>query len=369
MAITVYPVDAVNGAPAFSGQTVRKTLGVLVGGASSARPLGGRSGIRPGTGAVGSATTTTWTIAPHAGALDLEASASAGTYFYAVDAAESGALTAPNATLPRKDILFLTLNDPAEGDGSTVPKVVPGYLAGAAAANPSAPATPARSLVISTLTVPPVNGGAPTAVNGQYTAAAGADTLVNSVAELKALDVHEGKRAFCLYDGAQALYSGGRWLYFDTREQSYSVTWIDANGATLSPGGGGSLTGTYWRRWGMVRVRIVLIFGTTGGINTGGGFFRFTIPILMAAGFIPDIPTRAWVPNLPGSAHVAGFSDIQSNQLFPYLPYNSGGAGLGKAQNASAAGVTGSGVPLVTGSYTWTDGNGGNIVIDGEYAI
>lgn len=371
MAITVYPADAVNGAPVYSGQSLRKTLGVLLGGATSVRPLGGRSGIRPGTGAVGSATTTTWTIAPHAGALDLELSASAGTYFYAVDAAVSGALMAPNATLPRKDILYVTLNDPAEGDGSALPAVVTGYLAGAAAANPAVPAAPARSLVVSVLTVPASGGGQPTAVNGQYTSAAGADTLVNSVAELNALPTHEDKRAFCLYDGAQALFSGGRWLFNDTRQQSYPVAWTDIGGTNLSPGSGGSLTGTYRRRWDMVRLRVVVYFGTAGGINTGAGGFRFSIPILVAAGFqTADFGCRAWVPGLPGSAHVAGFADILGNQLIPYLPYNNGGAGLGQAQNASGVGVTGSGIPYVAGqSYTWVDGSGGNIVMEGEYPI
>jgi hypothetical protein len=367
MAITVYPADAVAGAPQYSGQAVRKTLGVLVGGASAARPLGGRSGIRPGTGAVGSATTTTWTIAPHAGALDLELSASAGTYYYAIDAPVTGPMTTPHATLPRKDILYVTLNDPAESDGSATPRVVPDYLAGAAAANPSAPAPPARSLVISTLTVPPSGSGAPTAVNGQYTNAAGADTLVNSVAELNALSVHEGRRAFCLYDGAQALYSGGRWLFNDTREQSYRVTWTDVNGHVLSPGTDGSVTGTYFRRWSMVRLRVAVIFGATGGIDTGGGPFRFSIPIPSSRG-VAALICRAWVPNLPGSAHVVGFADV-GTQLIPYLPYNNAGSGLGQAQNASGPGVIGSGVPFVTGNYTWTDGNGGNIVMEGEYPI
>ncbi len=369
MAITVYPADAVAGAPVYSGQMLRKTLGVLIGGATSVRPLGGRSGIRPGTGAVGSATTTTWTIAPHAGALDLESSASAGTYYYAVDAAVSGSLTAPHATLSRKDILYVTLNDPAEQDGSAAPGVVTGYLAGAAASQPAAPAAPARSLVVSVLTVPPAGSGSPTAVNGQYTNAAGADTLVNSVAELNALPTHEGKRAFCLFDGAQALFSGGRWLFNDTREQSYPVTWTDAGGTVLSPGTGGYVTGAYRRRWDSVRVRVVVAFGTAG-INTGAGSFRFSIPINAAAGYVADIGCRAWVPGLPGSAHVAGFADIAANQLVPYLPYNAGGAGLGRAQNASGVGVTGSGIPLVTGqSYTWVDGTTGNIVMDGEYNI
>jgi hypothetical protein len=369
MAITVYPADAVAGAPVYSGQMLRKTLGVLIGGATAVRPLGGRSGIRPGTGAVGSSTTTTWTMNPHAGALDLESSASAGTYYYAVDAAVSGSLTAPHATLARKDILYITLNDPAEQDGSAKPDAVPGYLAGTAASNPAPPSPPARSLVVSTLTVPPAGSGTPTAVNGQYTNAAGADTLLNSVAELNALPTHEGKRAFCLYDGAQALYSGGRWLFNDTRQQSYTVAWTDIGGTNLSPGSGGYVTGAYWRRWGSVRLRVVVAFGSAG-INTGGGAFRFSIPINAAAGYVADISCRAWVPGLPGSAHVSGFADIQSNKLIPYLPYNNGGAGLGQAQNASGVGVTGSGTPYVAGQpYTWVDGTTGNIVMDGEYNI
>jgi hypothetical protein len=108
------------------------------------------------------ATGTTWTIAPHAGVLDLETSATAGPYFYAVRVAETGAVTAANATNPRIDIVYVQVNDPAEGDGSSTPAVVSGYLAGTAAASPVAPSAPnSRCLILAQILVPKSGTGSP----------------------------------------------------------------------------------------------------------------------------------------------------------------------------------------------------------------
>lgn len=138
MTITVYPADAVSGAPSYTGRKLRQTGSALAAGAKASRPLGGLSGVRPGSGVVGSATSTVWTITPHAGQLDLQAAAEASVYLYSIDANTTGTMAAADANNPRVDIVYLTLNDPAEGDGSLTPGVVPGYLAGTAAASPVA---------------------------------------------------------------------------------------------------------------------------------------------------------------------------------------------------------------------------------------
>jgi hypothetical protein len=162
MTITVYPADAVAGAPSYTGRELRQAMSALAAGATAARPLGGLSGVRPGSGVVGSATSTTWTVKPHAGQLDLQAAAEASVYHYAIDADTTGSVTAADASNPRVDIVYLTLNDPAEGDGSSAPAVIPGYLAGTPAATPAAPAAPARSMVLFTIAVPKAGGGSPT---------------------------------------------------------------------------------------------------------------------------------------------------------------------------------------------------------------
>lgn len=161
MAITVYPADAVAGAPSYSGRKARQALmAPHLAGATSARPLGARSGVRPGTSTTTvTATSTTWTVAPHAGVLDLETAAEAGPYGYAIDANVTGSVNAAHASLARVDLISVRLDDPAESDGSSTPGVVVVYTAGTAGAG--TPATPARCMVLATINVPASGGGSP----------------------------------------------------------------------------------------------------------------------------------------------------------------------------------------------------------------
>lgn len=187
MAVTVWPVDAVAGEPAYSGREARQAMSPALAGATPTRPLGARSGVRPGTSTTtATATSTLWTVKPHAGILDLQSSASAGPYWYAVDADVTGAVTAASGSIIRKDILYVELSDPAESDGSSVPGVAVKYLAGSVAN--TAPATPARSMRLATITVPISGGGSPTvAWDAPYTVAAGGIIPVRSKAERDAL--------------------------------------------------------------------------------------------------------------------------------------------------------------------------------------
>src|SRR5690606_13487402 len=78
MPVTVWPLDAVEGAPEYDGRALRQTGVVDLAYATSARPLGARSGVRPGTpDSTLSTTSTTWTVKPHAGVLDVLTAAEA----------------------------------------------------------------------------------------------------------------------------------------------------------------------------------------------------------------------------------------------------------------------------------------------------
>jgi len=371
MAITVFPVDAVAGAPTVSGRKLRQALSALFGGASAARPLGAHSGVRHGSGTIVTVSSTTWTVGPHAGVLDLEASASAGPYVYANDAAVSGALTAANATNPRVDIVYVTLSDPAESDGSATPSVVAGYLAGTAAASPAAPAAPARSMVLAQVSVPTSGAGAPVAVPvAPYTNAAGGVKIVNTLAELNALPAYEGKSAFCLFDGSTAFYAGGRWVFHDNRRQDYATVWTDNAGNILSSGG--PVTASYWRKGSIAAVRIAVVFGTA--INTGAGGFKFTVPwTLSASEGEATLLVKAFVPNAGGNYAGTAYVTAGTNSAHPLLPFNRAGSALGDVSNADSTLATGTGVPLATNLnwYTWgaTNGGyaGGNLVIYGDF--
>lgn len=185
MTVTVFPVDAVSGAPSYTGRQLRQLLAVLTGGGVGSRPLIGRSGVNPRTPAsTVAASSSTWTVHPHGGYVDAEASAASGGYFYTVDADVTGSMTAANASNPRVDLIYVQISDPAESDGSSTPSAVLGYVAGTAAASPVAPATPARSLALAQINVPVSGGGSPSVswVARSMTAAGGIPPVSGSSA-------------------------------------------------------------------------------------------------------------------------------------------------------------------------------------------
>lgn len=157
MSVVVFPLDAVSGAPNYTGEMLRQSIGALVA-KGTARPIGGITGVTPGmptsTLVTATATGNTWTVNPFTGIVDLETSATAGPYEFAVGSVQTGSITPPNATNPRIDLMYFQLSDPAEGDGTTTPQGQVLYLAGTAAPSPTVPATPARSMALATIAVP-----------------------------------------------------------------------------------------------------------------------------------------------------------------------------------------------------------------------
>lgn len=157
----------------YNGRQLRQLDGPMLAGATSARPLGARSGVRPGTpSTTATATSTTWTVQPFAGVIDFVPAAEAGAYPFAFDAVQTGPVTAA-AGLSRVDILYVEGNDPAESAGTPIGVSVK-YLAGVANGSGNPPATPARSFVIARINVPASGGGSPTVTwEPPYAVAAG----------------------------------------------------------------------------------------------------------------------------------------------------------------------------------------------------
>jgi hypothetical protein len=161
---------------------------------SPSRPLGGRSGFRPGTAASTlSATSTTWTLTPCSAMIDPGAATHQGMYGWATDANITGTVTAADATYARKDIVYIQVNDSSSGDGSGAKSANVSYLAGTPSATPAAPTLPARSFLVGTIDVPKVGGGSPTAtLNTARFASAGSAIHVFSTAERDGLDKFDG---------------------------------------------------------------------------------------------------------------------------------------------------------------------------------
>jgi len=124
--------------------------------------------------------------------LDPGAQTHQGMYGWSNDTNVTGTVTAADATYDRKDIVYIQVND-SDMDTSGA-KSAPGlYLAGTASASPAAPALPARSFLVGTITVPKAGGGSPTVqLNTARYAAAGAPLPVSSQAERDALSLYDG---------------------------------------------------------------------------------------------------------------------------------------------------------------------------------
>ncbi len=206
MVDTLGPADAVAGAPSFSGRKQRQLNSSKLAGATAARPLGARSGVRPGTSVTTvTATSGTWTCQAFGGVADVMTAAEAGPYDFAFDAVATGPMTPAHATLARKDIIYVSVADPAESVGAT-PSVTRKYLAGTANAAPVAPAVPIaeRGFVIAEINVPASGGGSPTVTwVAPYMAAAGGVVQFNTKAQLD---------AWTPADDGLYLREGGAWL-------------------------------------------------------------------------------------------------------------------------------------------------------------
>ena len=168
MVDTIFPTPQT-----YTSRQGRQTIAPLVAGATAARPLGGLTGVRPGTPAsTVTATTALVTVQPFAGVADVQTLGIAGPYTFAFDTVTTFPLTAQSATVPRSDIVFVTINDNQE-DGSGAlnsSSAVRGYLAGTTVVIPAAPA---RSLIIAVINVP-ITGSSPTITwTPQYCVAAG----------------------------------------------------------------------------------------------------------------------------------------------------------------------------------------------------
>lgn len=194
MTITCQPMDAAEGLdlPAYSAQNERQANAVMYGGGSGLA-LAAKAGFRPGTGNVLSATSTTWTLQPCAIMITPKASTAQGSYRWASDQNATGAVTAANATYPRKDIVYVQVNDSSSGDGSGALTAPVLYLAGTPSATLEAPDLPERSFLVGTITVPQVGAGSPTVVrNPAVFVSAGGIQPVSGLSERADLSAYDG---------------------------------------------------------------------------------------------------------------------------------------------------------------------------------
>lgn len=214
MVDTIGMTNAVGGAPSYNGRMLRQLNAVGFAGATAARPLGARSGVRPGTSSTTvSASSTTWTCQPFAGLCDGQVAGEAGPYPFAFDAVATGAMTAADGSNPRIDIIYVDVDDPSE-DASSVPAVTRKYLAGVAAGSPSAPSAPAGCMTVAQINVPKSGGGAPTVTwVAPYLAAAGGTVQFPTKAAMDlTLNLPTGTKGLVLADLKEYVFAGTSWV-------------------------------------------------------------------------------------------------------------------------------------------------------------
>lgn len=278
MTDSIWPVDAVSGDPEYSGRMLRQSFSPMIAGATSSRPLGGRTGVRPGTStSTVTATSTTWTCGPFAGVADLESASEAGPYSFAFDANATGSVTAAHATLPRKDIIYVQISDPAEADGSSVPSAVRGYLAGTAAASPSAPSAPSRAFTIAEISVPASGGGSPTVLwVAPYTVGAGGIVPLASSSHQTALAPTDGQFGQRTDTGTVLYGSGGSWARMFTPKTTFTPSW------TNLIVGSGTNTGWYQIIGNTCSGEVRMTFGAGFALNASG--VELGPPVAIASG-------------------------------------------------------------------------------------
>ena len=235
MTITCQPMDASGGSPAFSAQNERQALAPLFGGGSGLA-LAARSGFRIGTPSnILSATSSTWTLLPCSAVITPGFATAQGSYRWSSDSNITGGMTAADATYTRKDIVYIQVNDSSSGDGSGALSAPPQYLAGTPTATPTAPALPARSFLVGTITVPQVGGGSPTVVlNPAVVVAAGAKLPIFSAGERALLTPYVGMEIQRMDltqispTGIREMWNGSNWEHYGQSEWTFAATGIPA---------------------------------------------------------------------------------------------------------------------------------------------
>lgn len=213
MVDTLHPVDAVAGAPAFGGRQLRQIAAVAFSGATATRPLGARTGVRPGTSATTvTATSTTWTCGAFSGVADVEAAAEAGLVEFAFDAVATSSMTAADATYPRTDIIYVQVDIPLE-DGTSVPAGTRKYLAGHAGVGAPVPALPvSHAFVVAQINVPISGGGSPTVTwVAPYAVAAGGVLPVSGASDYPP-SPHRGQAVDDAALGIVLRWNGTAWV-------------------------------------------------------------------------------------------------------------------------------------------------------------
>jgi hypothetical protein len=324
---TAYPSDT---SPTFTALQGRNQFAAAMAGATAARPLGGITGVRPGTPVttIGIVSQTVWSIAtPFSGYIDLEGSTTNSGYFFTVPVnAAAGAIAAAAGSV-RVDLIYGQINDPNTGDGSGgTPRVTVDIQTGVPGAGVPA-LTAARAFVISQINVPISGGGLPTVTwVANVTAAAGATRVFETLIQLNAnAGLRTGESAVVQNDSTATnnltyRWNGTVWRSWASDVFTYTPT---LTGLTLA--GAGSAVGRYWWVNGRIHLTMSIKFGGAGASLTGT--VSFSLPVnAVAVDRSPQIEGNADLYHTSGGLvyDMRVYRSGITAMIFGYISYSSG---------------------------------------------
>lgn len=362
------PVNASAGSPAYSALQTRQAIAGMSGN-GSARVLGAPSGYWPGRQpTVLTVTSTTWTIGPFAALVDPAFTTTQGGYWVSADANNTNTnVAAADATNPRIDILYVQVNDTdIDSSGSRTPTVA--YLAGTAAASPVAPAAPARSFVLATISVPHSGAGSPTiAINNTFAVAAGGILPVaNATAgNAQLTNPSDGQFRYDQNLNALQVWDGAALRTVVQDRTTYTPAFTTVSGSPAL--GNGILTGWYQLVGRRCDFTIDFTIGST--TNMGTGLISLSLPIA-ATSVSPTVNSEitALISTTNGNIY-AGIAQVApgATTFNIFAPVSATASNIAQIQSANAGGGTGTGIPLVAAAFTF--GSGNVIRVNGSYWV
>lgn len=346
------------GSPAYDATELRVIDSMFA--TYDGNPLGGRDGVRPGGTGLNvslSGSPANWNVAPGVACVSGISSGVLGVYVVPVTATESGALTAADATFARKDILVLKVEDAEAGDANRQASVA--YLTGTPSATPSAPAVPAKSLLLATIDVPKTGAGSPAVTqNTKYTVASGGilPTLTRPASP------YAGMTIFNLTSGVMEYWGGSMWIPLSGGSPSVLVQTVAGSGTWTKPANA---------KW--VRVQL------WGGGGGGGGAGATSAPVSNQAesggggggGYCEKVydasdlnATEAFTVGAGGTGRGAT-GDTGGASTFKGMAANGGGGGAAMSANngsgdGSALAVGGAGGTATGGDLNAQGSDGGS---------
>lgn len=228
-------VDAtwLDGSVQFNGQELRRADSALWVGEGST-PLGVLGGIarhNDNSLAVTVNSSDVVTVQPGAVAVPGNSGTANGVYRFANPAADTGTLTARNATNPRIDLVVARAYDTSVVAGHGAFKGQIEIITGTPAASPVAPTLPALAVELARITVPASGGGTATVDNSfrTYAAAIGGLLPVATAARLPVGPNAKWLKAQAIDTGREYFWDGTAWV-----EDGTWLTWTSTVAPTVN---------------------------------------------------------------------------------------------------------------------------------------